>query len=116
MGDDFQAATDWQMVKGGELSMQFHIRTETDKVIVCAEVTKIEIEDIGSPDVDDFFCRIIRITGFDGEAIEVFCESPDAKRLGFHRVKKLKPVRNIPRYDIWLTPRVYTGSLDGENT
>jgi hypothetical protein len=91
--------------------MQFHIRTETHKVIVSAEVTSIEVEDISSPDVDDFFCRVIRITGFDGEAIEVFCESPTAKRLGFHRVKKLKPVKHVPRHEVWLKPEIYTGDI-----
>ena len=95
--------------------MQFHIQTEKDKIIISAEVTNIEVEDIGSPDVDDFFCRVIRITGFDGDAIEVFCESPKAQRLGFHRVKKLKPVKHVPRYDIWLKPEVYTGDI-GEET
>jgi hypothetical protein len=95
--------------------MQFHVQTDKDKVIVSAEVTNIEIEDISSPDVDDFFCRVIRITGFAGEAIEVFCESPQAKRLGFHRVKKLKLVKHVPRYEVWLKPEVYTGDI-GEDT
>jgi hypothetical protein len=96
--------------------MQFHIKTEKDKVIVCAEVTTIEVEDIDSPDGDDYFIRVIRLTGFDGQAIEVFCESPNAKRLGFHRVKQLKPVKYVPRYDDWLTPKVYNGHADQENT
>jgi hypothetical protein len=91
--------------------MQFHIQTDKDKVIISAEVTNIEVEDISRPDVDDFFCRVIRITGFAGEALEVFCESPTAKRLGCHRVKKLKPVKHVPRNEVWLKPEIYTGDI-----
>jgi hypothetical protein len=103
--------------------MQFHIQTKKDKIIVSAEVTNIEIADMSSPDDADFFCRVIRITGFAGEAIEVFCESPTAKRLGFHRVKKLKPVKHVPRDEGWRTPgskqnpwqwQVYTGDTSDE--
>jgi hypothetical protein len=91
--------------------MHFHMQTDKDKVIVSAEVTNIEIEDVSSPDGNDFFCRVIRITGFAGEALEVVCKSPSAKRVGCHRVKKLKPVKHVPRYEVWLKPEIYTGDV-----
>jgi hypothetical protein len=91
--------------------MQIHMQTDQDQVNVSAEVTNIEVEDMSNPDVDDFFCQAIRITGFAGEAIEIVCKSPSAKRVGCHRVKKLKPVNHVLRYEVWLKPEIYTGDV-----
>jgi hypothetical protein len=54
--------------------MLFNIRTEQDKVVIDAHVTKIEVENIAQPaedDSEDTYYRTIRFVGYDGEAIEV---------------------------------------------
>jgi hypothetical protein len=96
--------------------MQFHIQTEKDKVLVLAEVAKIEVETILIPkEGDDLYFRRVRFVTSYGEVIEVLCDAYNKNQLRLHRVKKLKPVKK-PKLDNWLTPRVYTGSLDGEDT
>jgi hypothetical protein len=89
--------------------MQLHISTQKDTVIVHADVTKIEVEDIVSPgedDPDEHYFRTIRFVGYDGEAIEVFCDAFDnINVLRLHRVKELKPVQK-PKEADWLTPTV----------
>jgi hypothetical protein len=98
--------------------MQFHISTEKDIVTVHADVTRIEVEDIVSPDEDDpdeHYFRTIRFVNSSGESIEVFCSAYDDKNvLRLHRVKKLQPVKK-PKGDNWLEPQVYTGKLDDED-
>jgi hypothetical protein len=95
--------------------MQFHISTQKDTVIVHADVTKIEVEDIVSPgedDPDEHYFRTIRFVGNDGEAIEVFCSAYDNKNaLRLHRVKQLTPVKK-PKPCEWL---VYTGDTSDES-
>ena len=99
--------------------MQFHISTEKDIVTVHADVTRIEVEDIVSPDEDDpdeHYFRTIRFVGYDGEAIEVFCSVYDNKDiLRLHRVKKLKPLEKPQKVVDWLNPKVYKGKLDDED-
>jgi hypothetical protein len=75
--------------------MQFEIMTDTDKVTVYADVTKIEVEDIVASDEDEpveSYCRTIRFAGYNGEAIEVFCTAFEEKVLWVNRVRELKPV------------------------
>jgi hypothetical protein len=89
--------------------MQFHISTDTDTVIVHAQVTRIEVENIGHPAedaTDDFYHRTIRFVGHDGEAIEVDCEGFEEKNMHLRRVKELKPVQK-PKVKDWLIPTVY---------
>jgi hypothetical protein len=84
MGHDFQAAIDWQLVKGGEAAMQFQIMTDKDKVTVYADVTKIEVEDVVGPGEDSLaesYTRTIRFTDPNGEVIEVFCTAFEEKAL-----------------------------------
>ena len=98
MGNGFQAAIDWQLVKGGEAAMQLHIRTDKDKVMVLADVTKIEVADVVDPGEDSFdesYSRTIRFTGSNGDAIEVVevvCKASEEKELWLNRVRELKPV------------------------
>jgi hypothetical protein len=89
--------------------MQFHIQTDKDKVLVLAEVAKIEVEDILTPEVGSelYFRRVRFVTSY-GEAIEVLCNAYNARELRLHRVKKLRPVKK-PKGDNWLEPQVYTG-------
>ena len=91
--------------------MQFQIRTEKDTVTVYADVTRIEVEDIVSPDEDDpeeHYFRTIRFVDYNGEAIEVFCSVYDDKNaLRLHRVKELKPVKKPKVRDWLLEPEVY---------
>jgi hypothetical protein len=91
--------------------MQFHIQTDKDKVLVLAEVAKIEVEDILSPEAghDLYFRRVRFVTSF-GEAIEVLCNAYNARELRLHRVKKLKPVK--PKPCEW---QVYTGDISDES-
>ena len=95
--------------------MQFEIMTDTDKVTVYADVTKIEVEDIVASDEDEpveSYFRTIRFVTSAGEAIEVFCKAYGSKNaLRLHRVKELKPVKK-PKLDDWLEPEVYTGTTD----
>jgi hypothetical protein len=95
--------------------MQFHMQTDKDKVLVLAEVAKIEVEDILTPEAGSelYFRRVRFVTTF-GEAIEVLCDAYNQKELRLHRVKKLRPVKK-PKGDNWLTPEVYTGD-PGEDT
>jgi hypothetical protein len=97
--------------------MQFHISTQKDTVIVHADVTKIEVEDIVSPgedDPDEHYFRTIRFVNSYGEAIEVFCSAYDKKNvLRLHRVKKLTPVAK-PKVVDWLEPKVYTGDAGAD--
>ena len=85
--------------------MQFHIQTDKDKVVVLAEVAKIEVEDILAPEAGSelSFRRIRFVTSF-GEAIEVLCDAYNHNQLRLHRVKK-------PKGDNWLEPEVYTGDV-----
>jgi hypothetical protein len=102
---------------GGEKGMQLYIRTEKDKVVVLAEVTKIEAEDVVVPDEDsvtESYSRTIRFTGYNGEAIEVFCNAVEEKHLWLNRVKELTPVAK-PKEGDWLNPTVSTGN-PGEGT
>jgi hypothetical protein len=87
--------------------MQFHIQTDKDKVLVLAEVAKIEVEDILTPEVGDelYFRRVRFVTSY-GEAIEVLCNAYNQQELRLHRVKKLKPVK--PKPCEW---QVYTGTV-----
>jgi hypothetical protein len=97
--------------------MQFHISTDRDNVTVYADVVKIEVEEIITPDEDDIdeTCyRTIRFINADGEAIEVFCDAPDEKPLTLHSVKPRKAVKRVKAAD-WLKPKLYTGSLDDED-
>jgi hypothetical protein len=100
--------------KGGEKLMQLHIQTDKERVIVLAEVAKIEVEDILSPEPGDelYFRRVRFVTRF-GEAIEVLCDAYNQHQLRLHRGKKLKPVKQ-PNLDNWLSPEVYTGTVDEE--
>jgi hypothetical protein len=86
--------------------MQFHIQTDKDKVTVLAEVAKIEVEDILSPEDSDLSFRRIRFVTSFGEAIEVLCDAYNPKELRLHRVKELKPVKK-PKLADWLEPTVY---------
>jgi hypothetical protein len=91
--------------------MQFHIQTEKDKVLVLAEVAKIEVADILTPEVgDELYFRKVRFVTSSGEAIEVLCKAYNPQELRLHRVKKLKPVKK-PKGDNWLEPEVYTGDV-----
>jgi hypothetical protein len=110
------AAPPQRYLKGGELSMQLHLQTEKDRVLVIAEVAKIEVADIVSPeDADEAFFRTIRFVTSSGQSIEVLCKAFDDKQaLTLHRVKKLKPVKK-PKGANWLEPEVYTGTV-GEDT
>jgi hypothetical protein len=98
--------------------MQFQIRTDKDKILVYADVVRIEVEDIVEPDEDDpdeHYFRTIRFVGYRGESIEVFCDAFDNKNvLTLHRVKKLKPVEKPKEVD-WLEPKLYTGNADDED-
>jgi hypothetical protein len=70
--------------------MQFQIRTGNDTVTMYADVVKIEVEDIISPDEDaivDSCSRTIRFISSSGETIEVFCEARDEQALTLHSVK-----------------------------
>ncbi len=91
--------------------MQFHIQTDKDKVLVLAEVAKIEVEDVLVPEVGDdlYFRRVRFITSF-GEVIEVLCDAYNQHQLRLNRVKKLKPVK--PRPCEW---QVYTGDTSDES-
>jgi hypothetical protein len=95
--------------------MQFHIQTDKERVLVLAEVAKIEVEDILSPEAGSelSFRRVRFVTSY-GEAIEVLCNAYNPTELRLHRVKKLKPVKK-PKLDNWLKPEVYTGTT-GEDT
>jgi hypothetical protein len=90
------------------ISLQFHISTETDTVVVHAQVTRIEVENIVRPsdDYDDTYYRSIRFIGYDGEAIEVFCDAFEEKNVHLRRVKELKPIKK-PKVKDWLIPTVY---------
>jgi hypothetical protein len=93
--------------------MQFHIQTEKDTVTILAEVAKIEVADIRSPeDTDRSFRRIRFVTSY-GQAIEVLCDAYNANELRLHRVKKLKPVKQ-PKLETWLEPEVYTGDVGAD--
>jgi hypothetical protein len=95
--------------------MQFHIQTEKEKVVLLAEVAKIEVENILIPkEGDDLYFRRIRFVTSYGEAIEVLCDAYNAKELRLHRVKELKPVKK-PKLDNWLEPKLYTGNADDED-
>jgi hypothetical protein len=94
--------------------MQFQIMTDKDKVTVYADVTKIEVEDVVGPGEDSFdesYTRTIRFTGYDGEAIEVFCTAFEEKVLWLNRVRELKPVEK-PEEVNWLEPKVYKGNSE----
>ena len=92
--------------------MQLHIQTEKEKVVVVAEVAKIEVADMLAPDAgSELFFRSIRFVTSSGEAIEVLCKAYNAQELRLHRVKVLKPVKK-PKLDDWLEPEVYTGTTD----
>jgi hypothetical protein len=94
--------------------MQFHMQTDKERVIVLAEVAKIEVEDILSPDAgDELYFRSVRFVTRFGEAIEVLCDAYNQHQLRLHRGKKLKPVKQ-PNLDNWLSPEVYTGTVDEE--
>jgi hypothetical protein len=74
--------------------MQFHISTEKDIVTVHAEVVKIEVEDMLTPDEgSELYFRTIRFVTSGGEAITVLCKAYNATELRLHRVKALKPVK-----------------------
>ncbi len=50
--------------------MQLHLQTEKDKVLIIAEVAKIEVEDMLSPDEgSELYFRTIRFVTSNGEAI-----------------------------------------------
>ncbi len=91
--------------------MQLHLQTEKDKVLVIAEVAKIEVEDMLSPDEgQELYFRSVRFITSNGEAIEVLCKAYNATEVRLHRVKELKPVKK-PKLDNWLEPEVYTGDV-----
>jgi hypothetical protein len=91
--------------------MQLHLQTEKDKILVVAEVAKIEVEDMLSPDEGSkLYFRSIRFVTNGGEAIEVLCKAYNATEVRLHRVKELKPVKK-PKLDDWLEPKVYTGDV-----
>jgi hypothetical protein len=91
--------------------MQFHMQTDKDKVLVLAEVAKIEVEDILVPEAgDDHYFRRVRFVTSYGEAIEVLCDAYNLKELRLHRVKKLTPVK--PKPCEWL---VYRGDTSDES-
>ncbi len=91
--------------------MQLHIQSEKDKVIVVAEVAKIEVEDMLAPDEgSELYFRSIRFVTSGGEATEVLCKAYNATEVRLHRVKELKPVKK-PKHDTWLIPEVYTGDI-----
>ncbi len=91
--------------------MQLHLQTEKDKVLVVAEVAKIEVEDMLTPDEgSELYFRTIRFVTSSGEAITMLCKAYNAPELRLHRVKELKPVKK-PKQDTWLTPEVYTGDV-----
>jgi hypothetical protein len=94
--------------------MQFHMQTEKEKVLVVAEVAKIEVEDMLSPEEgEELYFRRVRFVTSGGEAIEVLCKAYNAAEVRLHRVKELKPVKK-PKLDDWLKPEVYTGIVDEE--
>jgi hypothetical protein len=67
--------------------MQLHIRSEKDKVVVPADVTKIEVSDIVTPPEEEIvgiYFRTIRFVSSDGEAIEVSCSARDKEELRVH--------------------------------
>jgi hypothetical protein len=77
--------------------MQFHMQTDKERVIVLAEVAKIEVEDVLTPEVGDelYFRRVRFVTTF-GEAIEVLCDAYNPQELRLHRVKRLQPIKPKP--------------------
>jgi hypothetical protein len=94
--------------------MHFHIQTDKDKVLVLAEVAKIEVEDIVGPDEDsvtESYSRTIRFTDYNGEAIEVFCDAVAEKHLWLNRVKELTPVAKPTEGDR-LNPTVSKGNSE----
>ena len=91
--------------------MQFHISTEKDIVTVHAEVVKIEVEDMLTPDEgSELYFRTIRFVTSGGETITVLCKAYNATELRLHRVKALKPVKK-PKMETWLEPKFYTGDI-----
>jgi hypothetical protein len=94
--------------------MQLHLQTEKDKVLVVAEMAKIEVEDMLVPETgSELYFRRIRFVTSGGEAIEVLCKAYNATEVRLHRVKELKPVKK-PKLDNWLKPEVYTGTIAEE--
>jgi hypothetical protein len=86
--------------------MQLHMQTEKEKVVVLAEVAKIEVEAVLSPEAgDDLYFRRIRFVTSCGEGIEMVCDAYNKNQLRIHRVKELEPVKK-PKLDNWLTPEV----------
>ena len=82
--------------------MQLHLQTEKDKVLVVAEVAKIEVEDLLAPEAEsELYFRRIRFVTSSDEAIEVLCKAYNAPELRLHRVKELKPVKK-PKLENWL--------------
>ncbi len=99
------------------ISTDFHVRSDKDSVTVYADVVKIEVEDIISPDeddIDDTCYRTIRFINAAGESIEVFCSASDEKPLALHSVKPRKAVKRVKAAD-WLEPKLYPGNLDDED-
>jgi hypothetical protein len=97
--------------------MQFQIMTDKDKVMVYADVIKIEVEDVVGPGEDSLtesYSRTIRFTSHHGEAIEVFCTAFEEKALWLNRVRELKPVEKPEEVD-WLEPKLYKGNVDDED-
>ena len=91
--------------------MQLHLQTEKDKVLVVAEVAKIEVEDMLSPEAgSELYFRRIRFVTSNGEAIAVLCKAYNATELRLHRVKELKAVKK-PKLHNWLEPEVSTGAV-----
>jgi hypothetical protein len=92
--------------------MEMHMMTTEDKVLVYTDVTKIEVENIGNPEAGEetFFRKFRFVTNF-GNVIELLCFAYEKKKLGLHRVKKLKPVKK-PKPCEW---QVYTGSISDES-